>query len=192
MVFFPPITRDAKLIGADPLHALWSPHAQLFFGLYPKAALLERGNFIFWTWSRKTENWVTSGRVMISGFVFVFSFFSPLWYLCCLFLHFKCAFYLSFQLGWSHTRSMDLMQVGRCKSITLSEWCEGCSPNCFPFESSGAAVLKDYLPSFLICGDKCTLAWHSLTVGKVYGTDFFSHLFFYAWAKVEVNKSLLN
>lgn len=173
MVFFPPITRDAKLTGADPLHAPWSPHAQLFFGLYPKAALLERGNFIFWTWSRKTENWVISGRVTISGFVFVFSFFSPSGTSVVCFYILNVPSTSAFSLGWSHTRSMDLMQVGRRKSIALSEWCEGCSPNCFPFESSGAAVLKDYLPSFLICGDKCTLAWHSLTAGKVYGTDFF-------------------
>ena len=165
--FSPPVTRDAKLIGADPLPAPWShkPRAHLFFGLYSKAAPLERGNLIFWTWSRKTENWVMSWRVMIS--IFFSSGSTVVW-----FYILKAPSTSDFSLGWSHTRSVDLMQIGGRKSIALSAWCEGCSPNYFPFESSGAAVLKDYLPSFFTCGEKCTLAWHSLTGGRVYDTDF--------------------
>lgn len=46
--FFPPITRNAKL-RADPLPWSYKPRAHLFFGLYSKAAPLERGNLIFWT-----------------------------------------------------------------------------------------------------------------------------------------------
>lgn len=67
---FPPITRDARLrnAGLFSTPSKHNPHALSFFGLFSKAAPLKIGNLIFWTWSRKAENWVLSWRAMISDF----------------------------------------------------------------------------------------------------------------------------